>query len=138
MKLFLNCVVFYFIVGTAFSQSTATILTREDKDTNTWMNNSPQTELIKFSNHSQIGSGLIIGGSFMSILGSTMYASRITTYANGATSINTSKESGGMAMMVIGGLTSLVGTYFIIEAPTHVRRAALIMNANGIGVKLKM
>jgi len=125
-------------VSISLAQSTGTIISAYTSDSAKWMKNTAQTELIKFSNHSQIGSGLTIGGAFMSILGSTMYASRITTYANGATSINTSKESGGMAMMVIGGLTSLVGTYFIIEAPTHVRRAALIMNANGIGVKLKM
>jgi hypothetical protein len=102
------------------------------------MKNSAQTELIKFSNHSQFGSGLTIGGALISIMGGTTYANRVITYANGATSINTSKESGGLAMMVAGGLISLVGTYFIIEAPIHIRRAALIMNANGVGVKIEM
>jgi hypothetical protein len=102
------------------------------------MKNTAENEFVKFSNHSQLGSGLTIGGAFISIMGGTMYANRITTYANGNTSINTSKETVGLALMVVGGIASLVGTYFIIEAPIHIKRAALIMNANGIGVKIKM
>jgi hypothetical protein len=136
--MFISCLLSYFVLTSTIAQSTGTIISSYTADSAKWMKNTAENEFIKFSNHSQLGSGLTIGGAFLSIMGGTMYANRITTYANGATSINTSKETGGLALMVVGGITSLVGTCFIIEAPIHIKRAALIMNANGIGVKVKM
>jgi len=36
----------------------------------------------------------------------------------------------------VGGALTLFGTYFILEAPIHINRAGLILNQNGIGVKI--
>ena len=38
----------------------------------------------------------------------------------------------------IGGALTLFGTYFILEAPIHINRAGLILNQNGIGVKIDL
>lgn len=41
-------------------------------------------------------------------------------------------------VMVIGGLLSLTGFVFILEAPVHIKRAAIILNATGVGIKFKL
>lgn len=41
-------------------------------------------------------------------------------------------------VLVIGSLISIVGTGFIIEAPIHIKRAGIILNQNGVGVKVKL
>ena len=40
--------------------------------------------------------------------------------------------------MVVGGLLSLTGFVFILEAPVHIKRAAIILNATGVGIKYKL
>ncbi len=40
--------------------------------------------------------------------------------------------------LVIGSLISIVGAVFIIEAPIHFKRAGIILNENGVGIKVKL
>jgi hypothetical protein len=40
--------------------------------------------------------------------------------------------------LVIGSLISIVGAVFIIEAPIHIKRAGIILNENGVGIKVKL
>jgi hypothetical protein len=40
--------------------------------------------------------------------------------------------------LVIGSLISIIGAGFIIEAPIHIKRAGIILNENGVGIKVKL
>jgi hypothetical protein len=40
--------------------------------------------------------------------------------------------------MLMGGLLSLTGFIYILEAPVHIKRAAIILNATGVGIKYKL
>ena len=40
--------------------------------------------------------------------------------------------------VVMGGLLSLTGVIYTLEAPVHIKRAAIILNATGVGIKYKL
>jgi hypothetical protein len=50
---------------------------------------------------------------------------------------NFAKDFGG-AFLVIGGITSLIGTIIVIEAPCHIKNAGLILSGNGVGLTIKI
>jgi hypothetical protein len=53
-------------------------------------------------------------------------------------STNKSKLAMGKALTVVGGLSSLVGTILVIEAPCHIKNAGLILSGNGGGLIIKI
>ena len=42
------------------------------------------------------------------------------------------------SVTIFGGVVSLIGVGFIIESHWHSKRAGLLLNQNGIGVKIKL
>jgi hypothetical protein len=50
--------------------------------------------------------------------------------------VNDTKNVGGIIGMSLGGALSLVGLFYVLEAPIHVKRASLIMNENGVGISV--
>jgi hypothetical protein len=114
-------------------------------------------ELQTYTKHHYAGLGLTIGGSGLGLLGVNLIANStyqvpvysptyfdINTgqpynYITGyKTEINRSKRISGYTLSIIGGVASLIGTYYTLEAPIHIKRAGLILNGNGVGVKIKL
>lgn len=88
-------------------------------DTNKkWYNNSPGDELRKYSKHFYTGTAFILGGSGLIYLGS--------------------RDSDLKPISVVGALISIVGTILVVEAPIHLKRAGILLNENGVGVKIKL
>jgi hypothetical protein len=42
------------------------------------------------------------------------------------------------SLVVIGGITCLIGTFITIQSHSHIRNAGILLNENGIGVKIKL
>lgn len=82
---------------------------------------SPGDELIKFKNHYYTGYGLMFGG-----------------FAVASTSLFISDNDTKIAMTTIGGAISLIGFIVNLESISHVGKAGLLLNENGIGVKIKL
>lgn len=84
---------------------------------------TPGNELHLFTRHTYIGYSL-------TMLGSVVIAT--STYA----SVSTNKTPiGGY---VAGGIIALTGSIFLLEAPIHIKKAGLLLNENGVGVKIKI
>lgn len=88
--------------------------------------NTPGAELMLYTKHHNIGVTLSMGGVILSGVGGYMYLN--STY-------NKSKYNTGI---IIGGTLSLIGFVYLIEAPVHIKRAAILLNENGVGVKIKL
>lgn len=123
-----------------------------------WMYNTPGYELNKFTNHYYMGLGTTVVGGGLTGLGIYLigesknivsqpyynytlingeYVKQIAGYTNKQV-IDKGKESLGAVCTILGGAISLAGIYFTLEAPIHAKRAALIMNQNGVGIKIKL
>jgi hypothetical protein len=84
---------------------------------------SPGNELQLFSKHMYIGYSL-------TMLGSAVFAT------SAYTSVSSNKiPVGGY---VVGGVITLVGSIFLIEAPIHIKKAGLLLNENGVGINIKL
>ena len=92
-------------------------------------------ELIKATNHYYRGLIVATGGLCIAGLSSAVYALD-------------EKDGSTLAGVYIGGAITLVGTIFMIESHSHIRKAGLIMlngnkninlslNTNGIGISMK-
>jgi hypothetical protein len=44
----------------------------------------------------------------------------------------------GTALMIAGGMLSLVGAYYVIEAPIHIKKAGLILSTNSVTLTYKL
>jgi hypothetical protein len=89
----------------------------------TFVNKSAGDELKLYTKHFYTGTALTLaGGAIISISSSV-------AITNGA------DPTPGL---VIGSLISIVGAGFIIEAPIHIKRAGIILNENGVGIKVKL
>jgi hypothetical protein len=108
-------------------------------------------ELQTYAKHHYTGLGLTIGGSGLTLLGVNLIANstrQVPIYYiyNGVnygisgyeTEVIQSKRTSGYALSIIGGIASLIGTYYIIEAPIHIKRAGLILSGNSVGLKIKL
>jgi hypothetical protein len=111
-------------------------------------------ELQTYAKHHYTGLGLTISGSILIVSGiliiqnnnnnSNVIGSSIvynqntnsydTTYFYG----NSPNKGLGIGMTIVGGVLSLIGTYYTIEAPIHIRNAGLILSGNGIGIRIKL
>jgi hypothetical protein len=116
-----------------------------------WMYNTPGYELNKFTNHHYMGLGATVGGGLLGFAGYYLYSNstviyqKIITDPDGlwvdvqyTTKVNKPKQITGQIITIVGGIVSLAGIYFTLEAPIHAKRAALIMNQNGVGIKIKL
>ena len=52
--------------------------------------------------------------------------------------ILTKGGDGGPFLITAGGVLSLIGLVYILEAPIHIKRASLLLDKYGIGVKIKL
>jgi hypothetical protein len=112
---FLNGKVF---IPKNFSQFIADIPLIDNYD-----NKKPGDELKLYTKHFYTGTALTLaGGAILSI-------SSAVAITNG-----TDPTPG----LVIGSLISIVGAGFIIESPIHIKRAGIILNENGVGIKVKL
>ena len=108
-------------------------------------------EMQRYYKHHTTGMALSLGGSGLMVLG--MYMTRNSTYVETTTyrpnpwsdvvttsEVKTSylKRDGGMFLTVVGGVTSLIGTIMVIEAPCHIKNAGLILSGNGVGLTIKI
>jgi hypothetical protein len=82
-----------------------------------WMSNTPGKELIKASNHYYLGFG-------------------ITTAGFGAIALG--NFNGGKNFIIGGGILAVAGSIFIVESQIHFKRAGLLLDQNGIGLKIKI
>ena len=76
-------------------------------------------EMKTFSRHHYRGMGLVLGGTAFIL----------------ATDLVLDKP-GGVAL--IGGVVSIIGAVLVLEAPTHIRDAGLILSGNGVGITVKI
>jgi hypothetical protein len=87
-------------------------------------------EMQKYYKNHNTGMILSLLGSGSSILGMNILA-------------KSNKESGyykqdvGKMLTAVGGITALVGTIMIIEAPLHIKNAGLILSGGGVGLTVK-
>jgi len=107
-------------------------------------------ELQTYARHHYAGVGLSIGGSVMTLMGINLLATstkQVPIYYmdNGIsyivgydTEIIQSKRTSGSALSIIGGIVTLIGTYYTLEAPIHIKRAGLILSGNSVGLKIKL
>jgi hypothetical protein len=88
------------------------------------LTNTPGKELNLYVKHHNKGliltlaGGLIMGGS----------AGLLSQSDSGLPTIG----------IVAGALLSLTGFVFTLEAPVHIKRAAIMLNATGVGIKFKL
>ena len=80
---------------------------------------TPGNELLIASNRFNLGVILIGTGSSLAIVSSVALDAR-------------------KPMLIAGSLMSLIGTVLIIESHQHIKRAGLLLNGNGVGVKVKI
>jgi hypothetical protein len=99
------------------------------------------SELNLFVKHHYRGMVLSLGGGLLVGTGSILYANSVTYlsgpgYSGVVKKVNDTKNVGGIIGMSLGGALSLVGLFYVLEAPIHVKRASLIMNENGVGISV--
>ncbi len=107
-----------------------------------WYANSPGKELRLYSKHHYTGFLLVAVGSALATTGSITHANYLIENP-GRTGIlsqdasNTIFSPGGMRIATGIGV-SILGTILILEAPIHMKRAGIIMDSRGIGIKIKL
>jgi len=118
MKLFLM-LTFLLCTTLSFCQTDTlkSVLIKEKK----WINNSAGLELQKYTKHHYTGMLTTLGG--LAMLGSGGFL-----YLDGGGNIF-------LVMTSVGAAAALFGTYLTLEAPIHIKRAGIIFNSNGIGLK---
>lgn len=104
--------------------------------------NTPGVELMLYTKHHNIGVTLSMGGVILSGVGGYMY-SNSTYYTTNSIGMplkmtHKPKYNTGVTGIIIGGTLSLIGFVYLIEAPVHIKRAAILLNENGVGVKIKL
>ena len=76
-------------------------------------------EMKTFSRHHYRGMGLMLGGTALSL----------------ATVIVLDNPDN---VAWVGGVVSIIGAVLVLEAPTHIRDAGLILSGNGVGITVKI
>ena len=84
---------------------------------------TPGTEISKYVKHHYTGMILSFGGAAITSIGSFSY-------------MNGNEFSG--VVIGAGGILSLIGLIYTLESPIHLKRAALIMDNNGVGVSIDL
>jgi hypothetical protein len=84
---------------------------------------TPGTEFNKYVKHHYRGVILSTVGGVVTGIGSIMYV-------NG--------DDGSVFVISAGGILSLIGLIYSLEAPIHIKRASLLMDQNGVGISIKL
>ena len=84
---------------------------------------TPGSELRRYVNHHYKGIVLSFIGIPVTGLGSY---------------IITKGEDGGPFLITAGSVLSLIGLVYILEAPIHIKRASLLLDKYGVGVKINL
>lgn len=103
------------------------VLTENDLSTQKDLNYYCGLELKRYAKHRRLGMGFSVLGGGLGFLGTNIKA-------NGSSSQDV--QLGNMVLF-LGVSSALVGTYFVIEAPSHIKNAGLILSGNGVGVKVR-
>lgn len=85
--------------------------------------NSAGDELLLYTKHFYTGTAIVLVGNTIGLV-----------FTSAAISNGDDPTPG----LVIGSLISLMGIGFIIQAPIHIKRAGLILNENGVGIKIRL
>jgi len=110
-----------------------------DISENPWLNNTPGQELKLYTKHHNTGLILSLAGSSLLLYGNILNERfrannpNINNYNN-----NTTVSPGGIYVVGVGILTSIIGTVFILEAPVHIKRAGIILDQRGVGISVKL
>ena len=103
---------------------------------------SAGSELRLYTNHHYFGMGLSVGGGAVVALGGYIYSNAVITITsqngNITNNINKNNIDTGKALMGLGGIVSLIGMVYVIEAPIHIKRASVYLDGNGVGIKIKL
>jgi len=84
---------------------------------------TPGTEINKYVKHHYTGIILSYGGVVITSIGSLSYMD--------------GNEFSGV-IIGAGGIISLIGLIYTLEAPIHLKRASLLMDQNGVGISIKL
>ena len=95
---------------------------------------SAGSELRLYTNHHYFGMGLSVGGGAVVALGGYITSQN----GNITNNINKNNIDTGKALMGLGGIVSLIGMVYVIEAPIHIKRASIYLDGNGVGIKIKL
>ena len=68
-------------------------------------------------------------------MGNTIILGGVVTSGIGALNALNDNDM-NTAFIIGGGILSLTGLVFIIESHIHIKRAGILLNENGVGVKL--
>ena len=95
---------------------------------------SAGSELRLYTNHHYFGMGLSVGGGAVVALGGYITSQN----GNITNNINKNNIDTGKTLMGLGGIVSLIGMVYVIEAPIHIKRASIYLDGNGVGIKIKL
>jgi hypothetical protein len=119
MRKILKIYVFILLSNISYSQ-TDTLKIKEEYYPK-WIYNSPGKELTKASNH-------YYGGFALSIIGSGIYVLGINS-SNTAQTNTKEIQNVGLGIMILGSV-------LMFESQIHIRRAGIILDNRGIGIKI--
>ena len=94
---------------------------------------SAGSELRLYTNHHYSGIKLFIGGGAIFAFGGFVYSNSVNY-----PSTQTYKQNAGSVLMVAGGIVSIIGMVYVLEAPIHIKRASVYLDGNGVGIKIKL
>lgn len=138
MKSFLTIIIAVLLLGLSgySQQKTDPILTKTDPIVSITKPLTAGDELIKYTNHVNTGYILIgigYGITYLATKTKPKYSSR---------NLDDLNKSNRNTCYVIGGLSMLIGTIFLFESHSHIRKAGeklnLNMTENGIGLVYKL
>lgn len=86
--------------------------------------NTPGSELNLYAKHHYTGVVLNLSGIVVAGGGYLLY--------------NEGYDNFGGLTIVAGGVMSLIGFIYTLEAPIHIKRASVLLNDNGVGIKVKL
>ena len=108
--------------------------------------NTPGSELNLYVKHHYRGITFSLLGGVITGFGLYMYNTSTTYHINNPGTIyenvgvyhNSFKEKGGVVFITTGTVLSIIGMVYIFEAPIHIKRASILLNENGVGIKVKL
>ena len=119
-----------FITTNLFSQPSYSMSKEQNKHR---VDPSAGSELRLYVKHHYSGIKLFIGGGAIFAFGGFVYNNSVNY-----PSTQTYKQNAGSVLMAAGGIVSLIGMVYVLEAPIHIKRASVYLDGNGVGIKIKL
>ena len=119
-----------FITTNLFSQPSCSMSKEQNKHR---VDPSASSELNLYVKHHYSGIKLFIGGGAIFAFGGFVYSNSVNY-----PSTQTYKQNAGSVLMVAGGIVSIIGMVYVLEAPIHIKRASVYLDGNGVGIKIKL